>query len=187
MTPDRLAEILEGALFAAGRPLSLEQLQGLFDEGEQPDTASLKTVLSQLQAAYQSRAVQLVQVASGWRFQVVPSVAPWVSRLWEERPPRYSRALMETLALIAYKQPVTRAEIEEIRGVAVSAPIIRTLQEREWIRVAGHKEVPGRPALFVTTKRFLDDFNVKNLADLPPLTDVRSLALLAPELEQTDE
>lgn len=184
MTPDTLKDIVEGALFAAGRALSIEQLQQLFDEDSCPDTGSLRAVLNALEAEYAQRPVQLRQVASGWRFQVTDAVAPWVGRLWEAKPQRYSRALLETLALIAYKQPITRAEIEDIRGVSVSSQIVKTLLEREWIRVAGHKEVPGRPALFATTRQFLDDFNLKSLADLPALADIRNLDEIAAELDQ---
>lgn len=187
LTPDDLKSILEGALFAAGKPLSLEQLQALFEEPAVPDQASLRAVLVQLGEDYQGRGVQLQQVASGWRFQVSQDVSPWVSRLWEERAPRYSRALLETLALIAYRQPITRSEIEDIRGVIVSTAIVKTLLEREWIRVAGHKEVPGRPALFATTRAFLDDFNLKSLADLPALANIRDLEQIAAELDQQHE
>ncbi|PQA52244.1 SMC-Scp complex subunit ScpB [Amnimonas aquatica] len=186
MTPDDLKSIVEGALFAAGKALSVEQLQALFEEGAAPDTGSLKAVLSALMADYEGRGVQLQQVASGWRFQVRTEVGPWVSRLWEERPQRYSRALLETLALIAYRQPITRSEIEDIRGVTVSTQIVKTLLERDWIRVAGHKEVPGRPALFATTRGFLDDFNLRSLADLPALADIRDLSEIAAELEQVN-
>ena len=183
MTPDELKSIVEGAIFAAGRALSIEQLQALFEEGHAPDAGSLRAMLDALAADYAERGVMLVQVASGWRFQVRTDLGPWVSRLWEERPQRYSRALLETLALIAYKQPITRSEIEDIRGVTVSTQIVKTLLEREWIRVAGHKEVPGRPALFATTRSFLDDFNLRSLADLPALADIRDLAEIAAELE----
>lgn len=186
MTPDELKSIVEGALFAAGRALGIEQLQALFEEGHAPDAGSLRAVLSALAADYEGRGVQLQQVASGWRFQVRSEVGPWVSRLWEERPQRYSRALLETLALIAYRQPITRSEIEDIRGVTVSTQIVKTLLEREWIRVAGHKEVPGRPALFATTRAFLDDFNLQSLADLPALADIRDLAEIAAELESVN-
>ncbi|PRD39722.1 UNVERIFIED_CONTAM: scpB [Trichonephila clavipes] len=186
MTPDDLKSIVEGALFAAGKALSVEQLQALFEDGAAPDSGSLRAVLSALAADYEGRGVQLQQVASGWRFQVRTEVGPWVSRLWEERPQRYSRALLETLALIAYRQPITRSEIEDIRGVTVSTQIVKTLLERDWIRVAGHKEVPGRPALFATTRGFLDDFNLKSLADLPALADIRDLSEIAAELEQVN-
>lgn len=183
MSPDELKSIIEGALFAAGRALSIEQLQALFDEAARPDAASLRAIISALQADYSERGVELQQVASGYRFQVCSDVAPWVSRLWDERPQRYSRALLETLALIAYRQPITRSEIEDIRGVTVSTQIVKTLLEREWIRIAGHKEVPGRPALFATTRQFLDDFNLQNLADLPALANIRDLSEIAAELE----
>jgi len=183
MTPETLKSIVEGALFAAGRALTIEQLQALFEEPVRPDAGSLRAVLSTIAVEHEDRAVQLQQVASGWRFQVRADVAPWVSRLWDERPQRYSRALLETLSLIAYKQPITRSEIEDIRGVTVSTQIVKTLLEREWIRVAGHKEVPGRPALFATTRQFLDDFNLKSLAELPALADIRDLSEIAAELE----
>ena len=186
MTPDELKAIVEGALFAAGRALSIEQLQALFDETARPDAGSLRAILNALQSDYSERGVLLQQVASGWRFQVRTDVGAWVSRLWEERPQRYSRALLETLALIAYRQPITRSEIEDIRGVTVSTAIVKTLLEREWIRVAGHKEVPGRPALFATTKTFLDDFNLQGLADLPALANLRDLSEIAAELEQVN-
>lgn len=184
MSPDELKSIVEGALFAAGRALSVEQLQALFDESARPDAASLRAIISALQADYNGRGVELQQVASGYRFQVCADVGPWVSRLWEERPQRYSRALLETLALIAYRQPITRSEIEDIRGVTVSTPIVKTLLEREWVRIAGHKEVPGRPALFATTRQFLDDFNLQSLADLPALANIRDLSEIAAELEK---
>lgn len=184
MTPDELKAIVEGALFAAGRALSIEQLQALFEEGRAPDAGSLKAILAALADDYAGRGVQLQQVASGWRFQVRSDVGPWVSRLWEERPQRYSRALLETLALIAYRQPITRSEIEDIRGVSVSSHIVKTLLEREWIRVAGHKEVPGRPALFATTRSFLDDFNLQSLADLPALASIRDLDEIAADLDR---
>lgn len=187
LTPNDLKGILEGALFAAGKALSVEQLQALFEEPHVPDLASIRAVLAELSDDYAERGVQLQQVASGWRFQVNQEVSAWVSRLWEERTPRYSRALLETLALIAYRQPITRSEIEDIRGVAVSSAIVKTLLEREWIRVAGHKEVPGRPALFATTRAFLDDFNMKSLADLPALASIRDLDQIAAELENQHE
>lgn len=164
-----LHAILEAALFAAARPLTVEELQGLFDEAERPEPAIIREALSGLASIYAERPLELKEVASGFRFQVRPAYSPWVSRLFEERPARYSKALLETLAIIAYQQPVTRGEIEDIRGVTVSSQIIRTLQERDWIQVVGHKEVPGRPALFATTRAFLDYFNLKNLSELPPL------------------
>ncbi|MDP2228716.1 MAG: SMC-Scp complex subunit ScpB [Moraxellaceae bacterium] len=178
-----LKKILEGAIFAAGQPLNLEQLGQLLDESERPDNAALRAVLDELMADYAERGVELKEVASGFRFQVRQETGPWVSRLWEEKPSRYSRALLETLALIAYRQPITRSEIEEIRGVSVSSHIVKTLLEREWVRVAGHRDVPGRPALFATTREFLDNFNLKSLADLPSLSEIRDLERINEELE----
>jgi len=183
ISPERLLAIVEGALLAAGQPLSLERLESLFDEGECPPRESLRAALATLTRACEGRGVEMVEVASGWRYQVRRELAPWVGRLWEERPIRYTRALLETMALIAYRQPVTRAEIEEVRGVAVSSSIIKTLLEREWVRVVGHREVPGRPALYATTKRFLDYFNLKGLDDLPPLSELRDLNAIAKDLE----
>ncbi|RMG29994.1 MAG: SMC-Scp complex subunit ScpB [Gammaproteobacteria bacterium] len=171
-----LKHILEAALLAAGRPLSLDQLQKLFpEEGARPDKARLREALAELEADYRDRAIELREVGSGWRIQVRSRFSPWVNRLWEEKPPRYSRALLETLAIIAYRQPITRGEIEEIRGVSVSTQILRTLQEREWVRIVGHRDVPGRPALYATTRQFLDYFNLKSLDDLPPLQALRDL------------
>jgi segregation and condensation protein B len=164
-----LKAIVEAALFAAARPLSLAELQGLFEEGERPEPAELRLALADLTEDYAGRPLEVKEVASGFRFQVRAAYSPWVSRLFEERPGRYSKAFLETLAIIAYRQPATRGEIEEIRGVSVSTHIIRTLQEREWVHVVGHKEVPGRPALYATTRAFLDYFNLKSLNDLPPL------------------
>ncbi len=181
MNPEQIALILEAALMASERPLSLEAMGRLFDEPA-PDRAALKAALAHIARAYEGRAVELVEVASGYRFQVRPTWVPWVSRLWEEKPQRYSRALLETLALIAYRQPITRGEIEEIRGVGVSTQIIRTLLEREWIRVVGHREVPGRPALYATTRQFLDHFGLKSLEALPPLPAVQDLAQLEARL-----
>ncbi len=183
MDRQRIQDIVEAALLAAGRPLSLDQLARLF-EGEVggPDREALRTALSALQAAYEGRCMELVEVASGYRLQVRERFAPWVGRLWEEKPARYSRALLETLALIVYRQPITRAEIEEIRGVAVSTHIVKTLLEREWVRVLGHKEVPGRPALYGSTRKFLDDFNLSSLDELPSLMELRDLEALESEL-----
>jgi len=173
--PAELAVLLEGWLLVAGRPLSLEQLGELFDEAERPAPARLRDALAILARSCQGRAFELKEVSSGYRLQVRERFAPWVGRLWEERPQRYSRALLETLALIAYRQPISRGEIEEVRGVTVSSNIVKTLQERDWIRVVGHREVPGRPALFATTRTFLDDFNLKNLDELPPMAVLRTL------------
>lgn len=173
MTQPPLERILEAALQAAGKPLSLERMRELFDEDAVPSLDELRQALARLADDCRGRAVELREVAGGWRLQVREDYAPWVGRLWEERPQRYSRALLETLALIAYRQPVTRGEIEDVRGVAVSSQIIRTLVEREWVRVVGHKEVPGRPALYATTREFLDYFNLRSLAELPPLAELR--------------
>ncbi len=175
MNPQPLKNIIEAALLAAGHPLSIDLLLTLFFDGEQPSRDGIRAALDELRNDCAQRGIELKEVSSGYRFQVKQELAPWVSRLWEERPARYSRALLETLALIAYRQPITRAEIENIRGVAVSTNIIKTLQEREWIRVVAHREVPGRPALYGTTRQFLDAFDLKSLNDLPPLADILDL------------
>jgi segregation and condensation protein B len=164
-----LKAIVEAALFAAQRPLNILEIEGLFPEDEKPETSEIVAALEDLAQDYRTRPIELKQVASGYRFQVREALSPWVSRLFEERPARYSKAFLETLAIIAYRQPVTRGEIEDIRGVSVSTHIIRALLEREWVQVVGHKEVPGRPALYATTRQFLDYFNLQNLDDLPPL------------------
>jgi len=161
-------------MLAAGEPLSLERLQQLFPEEEMPELQEIREVLENIKSDCQSRGLNLKEVASGYCFQIQPQLQPWISRLWEKKPPRYSRALLETLALIAYRQPITRAEIEDIRSVSISSSIFKTLMEREWIRVAGHKEVPGKPALYATTQQFLDYFNLKNLDELPALPDLES-------------
>ena len=173
--PKELASLLEAWLLALGRPLSLERLGELFEEGERPEPAQIREALEVLRQSCEGRAFELKEVASGYRLQVREKFAPWVGRLWEERPQRYSRAMLETLALIAYRQPITRGEIEDIRGVAVNSQIVKTLLEREWIRVVGHRDVPGRPAMFATTKAFLDHFNLKSLEELPPLAALREL------------
>jgi segregation and condensation protein B len=172
---DTLKNILEAALFAAGEPLSLDRLQSLFEEGTAPPKAELRAALAELSESYAGRPILLKEIASGYSIQVRDTYSPWVSKLWQERPARYSRALLETLAIIAYRQPVTRAEIEDIRGVAVSTQIIKTLLEREWVRVVGHREVPGRPSLYATTAHFLDYFNLQNLSELPPLLSLQSI------------
>jgi segregation and condensation protein B len=164
-----LKAILEAALFVAAKPLSATELQALFDEPERPEPRELRGLLAELAEDYRDRPLELIEVASGYRFQVRAAYSPWVSRLFEEKPGRYSKAFLETLAIIAYRQPVTRGEIEDIRGVAVSSNIVRSLQERDWVQVVGHKEVPGRPALFATTRQFLDYFNLRSLEQLPPL------------------
>lgn len=166
-----LKQILEAALMAAGRPLDLDDLNRLFDDHERPDPAALRQALEALGQDCEHRPVELKRVASGYRLQVRAAYSPWVSRLFEERPGRYSRAFLETLAIIAYRQPATRGEIEDIRGVAVSSSIIKMLQERDWIHIVGHKDVPGRPALFATTRHFLDYFNLGSLSELPPLQE----------------
>ena len=178
-----LKAIVEGALFAAGGPLTLEQLQSLFEEEERPERGDLASAMAELAEDYGGRGIEIVQVAGGYRVQVRASVAPWVARLWDEKPARYSRALLETLALIAYRQPITRGEIEDIRGVAVTTQIVKTLSEREWIRVGGHRDVPGRPALYATTRRFLDYFGLRSLNDLPPLSEIRDPEFLGDELD----
>ena len=183
MDTDRLKQIAEAILLAAGRPLTLDQLLALFEEHERPERTELREALEALEGDFDGRGIELVQVASGYRIQVKDAMQPWVSRLWEEKPARYSRALLETLALIAYRQPITRGEIEEVRGVSVSTSIMKTLQEREWVRVVGHREVPGHPAMYGTTREFLDYFNLKSLDELPSLAELRDLSAIGEELE----
>lgn len=180
---EQLKQILEAALLAAGQPLSHAQLGALFSDEERPPAGEISKALEQLGEECSNRGIELKEVASGYRLQVKQSLHGWVSRLWKERPQRYSRALLETMSLIAYRQPITRGEIEAVRGVSVSTNIIRTLQEREWIRVVGHRDVPGKPALFGTTKVFLDYFDLQNLDDLPTLAEIRDMENLEPELE----
>ncbi len=182
MSDISLVQILEGALLAAGRALTVAQLAELFEEHERPDNAAIREALQEVAQRCDERGFELVEVASGFRFQVRQSLSQWVARLWQERPAKYSRALLETLALVAYRQPITRGEIEEIRGVAVSSNIIKTLHEREWIRVVGHRDVPGRPAMYATTRQFLDYFNLKSLDQLPALAEIRDLDTLNAEL-----
>jgi len=182
-----LKTIVEAALLAAGRPLDVDALAALFDEGAQPDAATLRDALEELARDYDGRGIEVREVSSGWRIQVRASFAPWVSRLWEEKPGRYSRALMETLAIIAYRQPITRGEIEDIRGVAVSTNIVKTLLEREWVRVVGQRDVPGRPSLYATTRQFLDYFGLRSLEDLPPLAEIRDLVSIDGELDLAPE
>lgn len=165
--------IIEALLFAADRPMTVKQLQQVFPELERPAPEDIEAALQAIAADYQQRPVQLQKVASGYRFQVREEMSPWVSRLFEEKPPKYSRALLETMAIIAYMQPVTRGDIEDIRGVNVSSTIIRTLLDREWIRVVAHKEVPGRPALYGSTRHFLDYFNLASLDELPTLQEIQ--------------
>ncbi|WDR34653.1 SMC-Scp complex subunit ScpB [Pseudomonas serboccidentalis] len=173
--PRELAPLLEAFLLASGKPQSLERLFELFEEGERPEPPVFKKALSLLAKSCEGRAFELKEVASGYRLQIREKFSPWVGRLWEERPQRYSRALLETMALIAYRQPITRGEIEDVRGVAVNTNIVKTLIEREWIRIVGYRDVPGKPAMFATTKAFLDHFNLKNLEDLPPLAELREM------------
>lgn len=183
MATPELKHILEASLLAAGGPLSLEHMQSLFERDRIPDKSTLRAALTELAADYEGRGVELRELASGFRIQVRKELAPWVSRLWEEKPQRYSRALLETLAIIAYRQPVTRGEIEDIRGVSVNTNIMRTLQERGWIRSVGHRDVPGRPAMYGTTRQFLDYFNLASLEELPSLLELRDLDDLHPELD----
>ncbi|MGE8176349.1 SMC-Scp complex subunit ScpB [Pseudomonas fluorescens] len=173
--PRELAPLLEAFLLASGKPQSMERLFELFEEGERPEPPVFKKALAILAKSCDGRAFELKEVASGYRLQIREKFAPWVGRLWEERPQRYSRAMLETMALIAYRQPITRGEIEDVRGVAVNSHIVKTLLEREWIRIVGYRDVPGKPAMFATTKAFLDHFNLKNLDDLPPLAELREL------------
>lgn len=181
-----LRQIIEGLLLAAGRPLSVPAMAELFPEQERPSNDQIRAALEEIAVDCEKRGFELREVASGFRFQVRQHLSPWISRLSEERPQRYTRALLETLGLIAYRQPITRGDIEEIRGVAVSSTIIRTLLDREWIRVVGHRDVPGRPAMFATTRQFLDYFNLKSLQELPPLAEIRDLDQLMPELDLGD-
>jgi len=172
---NKVKMIIEGLLLAAGRPLTLESIAAVFNDDERPENEELLAVLVRIDEECGDRGFELTKVASGYRFQVKQELAEWVSKLWEERPPRYTRALLETLALIAYRQPITRGDIEEIRGVAVSSNIIRTLLDREWIRVVGQRDVPGRPSMFATTKQFLDYFNLESLQQLPALSEIRDM------------
>ncbi len=187
MNQKKIKDIVEGALLAAGRPLTIEQLGLLFAEDERPEPKMLQDAVAALTADYADRAIELTEVGSGYRIQVRGTVAMWVQRLWEERPTRYSRALLETLALIAYRQPITRAEIEDVRGVSISTSIMKTLQDREWIRIVGYRDVPGRPAMYGTTKQFLDYFGVKSLDELPTLAELRDIDALTPQLPFEDQ
>lgn len=180
MAQPTLAEIVEAVLLAADRPLTPEQLQQLFDPPEQPSLSQLREALTRVGVAAEGRGYELKEVASGWRMQVRARFAPWVTRLAQEKPPRYSRALLETLALILYRQPITRAEIEAVRGVAVSSSIMKSLLEQGWIAVIGHREVPGRPAIYATTRQLLDHFSLKSLSELPPLAELVDLNVSHP-------
>ncbi len=182
METNQIKRIVEAALLAAAQPLSLAQLSALFGENEAVSHEELARAIEELRADCAERGVELNEVASGFRYQVRQDVHAWVARLWTERQTKYSRALLETLALIAYRQPITRGEIEQIRGVAVSTNIVKTLEEREWVRVVGYRDVPGKPALFGTTKNFLDYFNLKSLDELPPMAEIRDIEDFDPQL-----
>jgi len=182
----QIKNIIEAALLSMAKPMSIEQIMKVFADDERPTIERVRHALKELQNECEERGIELKEVASGFRYQAKQELAPWLARLWEEKPPRYSRAFLETLALIAYRQPVTRAEIEEVRGVSVSSNIIKSMLEREWIRVVGHRDVPGRPALYATTKQFLDYFNMKSLEDLPSLAEIKDLDDLNPELQLPD-
>lgn len=194
LEPELIRKIIEGALMASSAPLSVTKIQNLFKPSEEeldleeqavkaPSKEEIQAFLEDIQADTQKRGFELKEVGTGWRFQVVQETAPWISRLWEEKPAKYSRALMETLALITYRQPITRGDIESIRGVAVSSNIIKTLTEREWVKVVGHRDVPGRPALYATTKEFLDYFNITSLDELPSLKEIQDIEQAGTELE----
>lgn len=184
--PVRLDEILEAALLAAGEPLPVERLATLFDERECPPRKELRDALTDLAARLENSALELIESASGFQVRIRQRLSPWVSRLWDERPQRYSRALLETLALIAYRQPVTRGDIEEVRGVTVSSSIMRTLGGRGWVRVVGHRDVPGRPAVYATTRQFLDDFGLKTLDALPPMHELKGFDMLEETLYEDE-
>jgi len=186
MDQNEIKYFLEAALLAAGRPLSVDQLRDLFDGRMAPEKSEIRAAIETLNEEYKERGIVVSEVASGYRMQVKSSMADRLSKLWEERPPRYSRALFETLALIAYRQPITRGEIEEVRGVPVSSNITRQLLERDWVRVVGHRDIPGRPAMFGTTKGFLDYFSLKKLDDLPPLADLAVASLLTARAVRPD-
>jgi segregation and condensation protein B len=186
MSQDSLTQAVEAVLLAAGRPVTIEQIRELFEETQRPPVEEVHAALLDLERSYAGHGIELRQVASGWRVQVRPQHAEVVSRLWQERPSRYSRALLETLALVAYRQPITRSEIEGIRGVTVSSTIMRTLQDRNWIRVVGHREVPGHPELLGTTREFLDYFSLKSLDDLPTLAELQDLEDIHEQLDLPD-
>lgn len=183
MDSQQIKLIVEGALLAAGKALSLQELGNLFDPNGRPSNAQFREALAQIDEDCKDRAFELREVGSGFRFQVRQQLGTWVSRLWDEKPARYSRALLETLALVAYRQPITRAEIEDVRGVAVSTNIIKTLLERHWVKVVGHRDTPGKPAMYATTREFLDYFNLKTLGELPSLADIKEITSLNQELE----
>lgn len=183
MNEAELKRIIEAVIFAADEPMDMKQLMALFPEDGHPGRDAIKAALDALHADCEDRSIELKEVKSGYRFQVRQHYADWVTKLWEEKPARYSRAAMETIALVAYRQPITRAEIEEVRGVSVSTQIIKTLIERDWVKVVGHRDVPGKPALYATTKNFLDYFNLKSLEELPTLAEIRDIESINAELE----
>ena len=183
MNQEQLKNIIEAALMVSEKPVSVSQLLAIFEkETDRPERADIKTAIEQIMQDYDGRGIELKEVSSGYRVQVNGDYADWINHLFDDRPPRYSRALLETLAIIAYRQPVTRAEIEEIRGVSVSSNIIRTLQERSWIRVVGQRDIPGKPELLATTKEFLDYFNLKKLTELPSLSEIKDFDKINPDL-----
>jgi segregation and condensation protein B len=183
METAQLKLILEAILLAAGRPLNIDQLLAMFDLHEQPERGAIREAIALLKEDYDERGINVAEVAGGYRIQVRDTMQPWVAKLWEEKPARYSRALLETLSLIAYRQPITRGEIEEVRGVTVSSSIMKTLLEREWVHVVGHRDVPGRPAMYGTTKQFLNYFSLKSLNELPSLAELRDLAAIGKDLQ----
>ena len=183
MQTDKLQKILEAILISAEKPLSVEKLLGFFEPEDLVNRNDVKSALSHLQEAFENHGFELIETSSGFRFQTKEDYKKWVTQHWDEKPAKYSRALLETLALIIYRQPITRAEIEDVRGVAVSSHIVKTLQERDWIRIVGHKEVPGRPALLGTTRQFLDYFKLKSLDEMPSLSEIQDIDKLYPELE----
>ncbi len=184
MSQEKIKNIIEAALMVSTKPLSVTRILSLFetDKTLEPERDDIRTAIEALQEDYRERGIELSEVASGFRFQARDEYAEWVNHLFDERPPRYSRALLETLAIIAYRQPITRGEIEAIRGVSVSSTIVKTLQERDWIKVVGHRDVPGKPSLLATTKMFLDYFNLKKLSDLPALEDIKDFDSINPDL-----
>jgi len=183
MNQEQLKNIIEAALMVSEKPVNVSQLLAIFEkETDRPERADIKAAIEQIMQDYKGRGIELKEVSSGYRVQVNGDYAHWINHLFDDRPPRYSRALLETLAIIAYRQPMTRAEIEEIRGVSVSSNIIRTLQERNWIRVAGQRDIPGKPELLATTKEFLDYFNLKKLSELPSLSEIKDFDQINPDL-----
>lgn len=188
---DQLKKIIEGVIFAAGEPTTLDRIQSVFEEGEKPSVAELCACIEDLTNEYEDKSIELAQVASGYQFRVRTSLGPWISKLFHERPVKYSRTFLETLAIITYRQPVTRAEIEKIRGVAVNTAIVKTLLERNWIKVIGHRDLPGKPSLYATTKDFLDHLGLRSLEELPMLPNLQDLekaeAVLEDKLSETEK